>query len=138
MGYRSVVTIAIYGPEEEMAPLLAAQRMLSDSPLAADRDYVKSYGFGMTLNKGPEIVRCHMILAQFESVKWYEGYPEVAAWEELISEASDNEALCTEFVRIGEETDDIQVRYTGDDCGYFVDVDRRIKVAVPYEVSDGG
>jgi hypothetical protein len=131
MGYRSDVTIAIYGPVEEMAPLLAAQRMLEASPLTTDKDYVKSYGFGMTVFGNPEIVKHHMILAEFEHVKWYHGYEDVQRWEKLISEASENPALCTEFVRVGEQSDDVEARYTGENCGYFIDVSRQINNNAP-------
>jgi len=122
MGYRSDVTIAIYGSEHVIAPLLAAQRMLSDSAIVADKDYVKSYGFSAPLGYGSEFVKQHMILAEFENVKWYESYPDVHRWENLVSEASQNPEICTEFVRIGEESGDIETRYSGDDCAHYIEV----------------
>lgn len=133
MGYRSDVSIAIYGPEEAMAPFIAAQRMLPDSIIVTDKDYIKSYGFGTTVPGDPEIVPHHIILAEFQQVKWYESYPDVQRWETLIAEASANPALCTEFVRLGEEGDDVETRYTGDHCGYFINVYCRIECDVPEE-----
>jgi hypothetical protein len=133
MGYRSDVSIAIYGPEDEMAPFIAAQRMMGSSPLVTEREHVQCFGFGMQIGSDPEIVRHHIIKTTMEHVKWYESYPDVQAWERLMDEASENPALSVEFIRIGEETDDSEVRYHGDNCQYFLSVYRAINNSTPTE-----
>ena len=41
-------------------------------------------------------------------VKWYDGYPEVGAHDQLMRNARDLFDAATRFIRIGEETDDIE------------------------------
>ena len=41
-------------------------------------------------------------------VKWYDGYPEVGAHDQLMRNARDLFDAATRFIRIGEETDDVE------------------------------
>ena len=41
-------------------------------------------------------------------VKWYDGYPEVGAHDQLMRNARDLFDAATRFIRIGEETDDME------------------------------
>lgn len=131
MGYRSDVAIAIYGPEDAMVPFLAVQRMTTTSPLVTEHERVDTYGFGMMVN-GENVRHC-MVKTQMESVKWYESYPDVQAWENLMAEAGENPALAVEFIRIGEDTEDTESRYYGDNCQYFLSVYRAINNSTPNE-----
>lgn len=62
-----------------------------------------------------------------EDVKWYPDYPDVQMFENmLIAFDGEIEGYCTEFVRIGEESDDVEDRYTGDNRQYYLHVRREI------------
>ena len=56
--------------------------------------------------------------------KWYDDYEDVQYWHKLLEEA-EQLGLNYEFVRIGEERDDVVVEHGGD-CEYFLDVSRSI------------
>ena len=61
------------------------------------------------------------------SVKWYESFPEVATFVKFLEDVRDLEYEY-EFIRIGEDTDDIEDDSTGDAQG-FLYVSRSIEVA---------
>ena len=69
-----------------------------------------------------------------EDVKWYPSYPDVQMFEAMLREfdvlddGSDAgiPGYCTEFIRIGEETDDVEERHTGDNNQYYLNVRREI------------
>ena len=50
----------------------------------------------------------------FESVKWYKDYEEVIAWTELMKQADIVPGMVCEFLRIGEEEDDIERKSYGE------------------------
>jgi hypothetical protein len=129
MGYRSDVSIAIYGPEHAMVPFVAAQRMAATSPLVTEHEHVDIYGFGMVI--GGENLRHTIIKTTMENVKWYDSYPDVQAWENLMKDAEANPDLSVEFIRIGEDTEDTESRYYGDNCQYFLSVYRAINNSTP-------
>lgn len=57
-------------------------------------------------------------------VKWYPSYKDVQMFEAMLSAFTDEEIVgyCTEFVRTGEESDDIEERSSGDNRQYFLSV----------------
>ena len=61
------------------------------------------------------------------SIKWYDSYPEVATFVKFLEDVRDLEYEY-EFIRIGEDTDDIEDDSTGDAQG-FLYVSRSIEVA---------
>lgn len=73
MGYRSNGGIVIYGPEDVMAAFLVQERLRSDNTVAHNDDSVKIY------KRGDDLV-WHL---EYEYWKWYEDYPDVAAFERV-------------------------------------------------------
>ena len=130
MGYRSDVAIAIYGPEEVMVPFIAAERLKPGSVLSTCAEFIKHFKHTQTY---PFSVRapCIGITAQFEDVKWYDSYPDVQAWQMLLSEASEVGDICTEFVRVGEEPTDVDTDYHGDGCRYLLTTNTQIQSDIP-------
>lgn len=110
-----------------MVPMIAAQRMLKNSPLVVDKDYIERRSY--TQNGKPWL----MLYASYDWVKWYESYPEVQAWNILLADISDNcedTGLAYEFVRVGEETDDIETQFGGD-VEFYLGVSRAIYSEIP-------
>jgi hypothetical protein len=59
--------------------------------------------------------------------KWYPTYSDVQMFESMLREfGGDIAGYCTEFVRVGENYEDIEVRSSGDNCHYYLGVDRTI------------
>ena len=61
------------------------------------------------------------------SVKWYESYPEVAKFMKFLQEVHELEYEY-EFIRLGEEDDDVEADSSGDSEGYLY-VSRSIEVS---------
>jgi hypothetical protein len=64
-------------------------------------------------------------------VKWYPSFPDVQAFETMLeafdpNSSDDIPGYCTEFVRLGEESDDTEQRQTGDNNEYYLQVRRSI------------
>ena len=119
MGYRSQVTVVIYGDTAEVTAFVATERLKGKPKgtkyhplfeptgnwMDGGRD-VYTYGKGQTMMKW-----------SWQEIKWYDSYPEIAYWENLASvweDAFSNTSLCMEIARVGEETGDVEVNYYGD------------------------
>jgi len=61
-----------------------------------------------------------------DSIKWYDGYPDVARFTRFLSEVQELEYEY-EFIRLGEDMDDVEEDSTGDSEGYLY-VSRSIEV----------
>ena len=61
------------------------------------------------------------------SVKWYESYPEVAKFTQFLQQVHELEYEF-EFIRLGEEDDDVEADSSGDSEGYLY-VSRSIEVS---------
>jgi hypothetical protein len=53
-----------------------------------------------------------------EDVKWYESYPDVAVFTQMLPLIEELE-YCYEFVRVGEESDDIEHESSADNYGHL-------------------
>lgn len=120
MGYRSDVAICIYGPKDKMTALVAAARIGGVMP---DNDFGGLYMFDYDDSK-------HMIHAYYEEVKWYDGYDDVDIWTEFLAKAAEFDDLSTEFVRIGENADDIEMERQGD-CQWYLSTNRSVHIDLP-------
>jgi len=61
-----------------------------------------------------------------DSIKWYDGYPDVARFTRFLNEVQELEYEY-EFIRLGEDMDDVEDDSTGDSEGYLY-VSRSIEV----------
>lgn len=70
----------------------------------------------------------HALMFSLEDVKWYPSYREVQMFEAMLRafQSEEIEGYCTESVRIGEETDDVEERHTGGNNQYYLSVGRSI------------
>ena len=122
MGYRSDVKAVFYTSDKEQWPAL---RLFVDENfpegLKGDLEVI-----GSTVYSG-YVFSCN-------SVKWYDSYPDVQAYNkfveqymDLIENAEEGHELpwMYEFIRIGEDTDDIETENAGN-CDYVLQVRREI------------
>ena len=109
MGYRSDVKYVIdFTSKEAKIGFLAQVRMIGgDLQTALDET-----------NYDNDTAR---IFFAEDNVKWYDSYPEVQAHDKLLSMAEEQSPeMCNgyHFVRLGEEFDDIETRYAGENPPY--------------------
>jgi hypothetical protein len=82
----------------------------------------EAFGSCMTWHDDKQVLKFDI-----QDVKWYSGYGDVQAFETMLEEFGDEiPGYCTEFVRIGDESDDIEMRPTGDNNEYYLQVRREI------------
>lgn len=132
MGYRSQVHSIIYGPTPEVMKLIVLEKLKSFSVFEAFKEHI-------TVNKldAREYDKT-IITLDGEDWKWYESFDDIIAWNNFMADAEENPKLCVEFCRVGEEPDDIEIKYRGDACEYYINVYSHINSDVPYheEVDD--
>jgi len=122
MGYRSEVAISIYGDVENMVNFEAAYNAAYEE---LDSEAKASIDDFMTYDDNGFNANCTAFKFHLDSVKWYELYNDVAFLVGLLSIAEDCE-VNSEFVRIGEDYDDIETEYSGENVAFNLGVARSI------------
>lgn len=125
MGYRSDVMAAFYVANKEHFPALKLW-LDENFPMETFKDSIQWFDRGMIFEE--------------QSVKWYDDYEEVKAFDTAVrrylrlmqnTDAGDGApSFCYEFVRVGEDYDDIHVEHEGVDCGWLLGVHREITCEV--------
>jgi len=126
MGYRSQVRCLIYGTKEALEAYMTEQALVFNSGVFAHfRDSLTRYTSKIklrilddNLNIKESHTEIHVLDLYGDSWKWYETYPGVQAWENFMTN-SEEAGLAWEFIRIGEESDDIESR-SGGDAQYLI------------------
>jgi len=126
MGYRSDVTALIYpsGGEHNLLEYDKLKLLLNTT----FKDVWDEWGGEREFEDGWEWDDKHRVL-QFTatSVKWYESYDEIKRFTEFLAKIQELEYEY-EFIRLGEEDNDIEYDSTGDAQGYL-SVRREIEVS---------
>ena len=127
MGYESDVTIVMYPKRKEEFALLK---------LYADETFPDQFEVHEDNNR---IEGFRYLMLEFDSIKWYEGYESVdvytrafSEWDTMFrdeAEPDDEPLFHYEFVRIGEDYDDI-VKDCSNLCDHILGVDRNAYVNV--------
>ncbi len=124
MGYRSDVTAVFYVSKAEHLPVL--KLWLSENfPMDTFHEYIRWFGRGMIVEE--------------QGTKWYSDYDEVKAFDSAVEkycglidmgaeDGDDPPEFSYEFVRVGENYDDIETDYRGDHCEYLLGVDRSVTI----------
>lgn len=121
MGYRSNVTAVFYTSKDKWPTL----------KLYVDENFPEE------LKGCLSIVGERGYLFQDDQVKWYDSFPEVQAFQRFVSnfleladgEDSENLDWAYEFVRIGEDSDDLEETYS-DGAVYVLNVVRDVEVCI--------
>jgi hypothetical protein len=77
------------------------------------KDIVDDFSEDMTLDP-----HHHVVDFVIDGVKWYPSYPDVAAFEKMLDEVAEL-GFCYEFVRVGEDHNDIEMRGSAHNNGYL-------------------
>jgi hypothetical protein len=122
MGYRSDVMAIIYPEAQVECGEEAAYeqlKVLMATTFKDVSDEFESYATWMDNE--------HVLKFDLPNVKWYPSYKDVQMFEAMLSAFGDDiPGYCTEFVRVGEESDDAEERRTGEDVQYYLNVRRSI------------
>lgn len=127
MGYRSDVMALIYpdveSPEADAARYEQLKVLMSTTFKSLVED---DFGSCMTWIDDARVLKF-----EIEDVKWYPDYPDVQMFMRMLSMFngdSENEipGYCTEYIRIGEESDDAEEFHTGENNQYYTAIRRTI------------
>lgn len=132
MGYRSDVVALIYPePQPDSAKEQELYAQLKVLMATQFKDVADNYFCqDMTWNDTDRVLKFEM-----SSVKWYDSYADVKEFNEMLQQFNswDGEGIagyCTEFVRGGEDYNDVEINRTGENCHYYLGVSREITCAV--------
>ena len=131
MGYFSDVAIAIYGDEDQMTAFIAATRLKDNVSKVFSECEI--YPYQQCFNRGKSTKPYIMLFAQFDDVKWYDGNEDVDRWMKFVGLAQQDwiEFINTEFVRVGEDNDDVERQQTGNDLAGHLSVRREVYTDLP-------
>lgn len=126
MGYRSDVTAVFYVKEAKHFPVLKLW-LDENFPMDTFHEYVRWFDRGMIFEEG--------------NTKWYGDYEEVKAFNVAVEnylglmnmgaeDGDDPPKFSYEFVRIGENYDDIEAECYGDHCEYMLGVSRSVTMDI--------
>ncbi len=137
MGYRSDVTIIIYGGTEEVTAFVAGEKLAGKPkgcefhPLDEPADVHYHERNVYTYGKDDEST---MMEFNWWDVKWYDSYPEVEWWDKLANdfdETSEGTSLSMEVAIVGESVDDNRTDYYGNNPEYRLNISRAIEKNLP-------
>lgn len=124
MGYRSSVESIIYGDPERIDLFVVKHKILGldDSAFEHFKDNISVQDYEENVwGENHEVAgkrKMKVIHLCGDGWKWYEDYADVKAWEDLLLDAEEF-GLEYELVRVGEESDDVVRRSSGDDSGHL-------------------
>lgn len=122
MGYRSEVAIKVYGKEENMVGFKKAY----DEALAQLPEVEQGYIDDLMRDNERNGFDDNVFTFHADYIKWYVGYDYVGVNFFMgLLELVDDLGVNSEFVRIGEDYEDIETDYRGD-CEYMLGVTRMI------------
>lgn len=121
MGYRSNVMALIYPePGDDKSEKFEQLKVLMATTFKAVSDE-----FGDPYMEWLEADR--VLKFNIPDVKWYPSFPDVQMFEKMLEEFGDYiPGYCTEFVRLGDESVDMEQRQTGESNEYYLQVRREI------------
>ena len=119
MGYRSQVVVAIYGADRDADQYRALKTLMNTT---FKETYTEFEGCAKWHDKK------HVLMFKMEDVKWYDGYNDVTLFTTMLTEIEGLEGYNYEFIRIGEDDEDIERRNGGEHCMYLLNVTREIQV----------
>jgi hypothetical protein len=129
MGYRSNLMVLIYPDVEKLEDYQPRYDQLKMLMATTFKHVSEEFG-------DPYMTWCdkdHVLKFDIPDVKWYPSYSDVQMFEAMLAafkgscdDDEDIKGYCTEYVRIGEESDDTEESHTGNNNQYYLQVRRSI------------
>jgi hypothetical protein len=116
MGYRSNIRCLLYPldtPTGDAPSLSDNYHALVTLMNTTFKNVVDDFSSDMTLDPHHRVVDFVI-----DDVKWYPSYPDVQAFEKMLDEVAEL-GYCYEFVRVGEDQNDIEMRESDHSNGYL-------------------
>ena len=139
MGYRSEVALLIYGDAEPMVAYIAGEKLKGLPPHHDKHPFdgeTTDHWFESSRREyqnGKQII----LRLEWSNIKWYNTYSDIEWWENLIQtfkeRYNDNTEvdMNLEFIRIGEDDDDVDTVYYGLNNDFHLRVHKEILDEAP-------
>jgi hypothetical protein len=125
MGYRSDVAIKVYGDKEGMLKFKKAYDEAYAELPEVEQGYIDDLMREEDVNGFIDDGFTDSFTFYTQHIKWYDEYPNVKFFMDLLDRVEDF-GINAEFVKIGEEDDDIETTHYGENVEYFLFVNRSI------------
>ena len=126
MGYRSNLMALIYPDTETKAEDKEPYEALKTLMNTAFKEVADTFHDDMEWHNDTSCLKF-----KIDDAKWYESYPEVQAFTRMMEFFRDeSHGYCTEFIRIGEEWDDVEKSESGHYVVGFMHIRREIECDV--------
>jgi hypothetical protein len=119
MGYRSQVAVVIYGDSRDPEKYALLKTLINTTFKEA---YTEFDGCAEWHDDK------HVLEFKMEDVKWYDNHPEVRLFMDMLDDIGEIEGLNYEFVRIGEDANDVEDQNGGECVECILSVTRDIQV----------
>jgi hypothetical protein len=128
MGYRSDVMAVIYPDatsDEDSALKYEQLKVLMQTTFKELME--DGFGADMEWVDGKQVLKFNIT-----NVKWYDSYPDVQRFTAMLDSFGSGcdedgiEGYCTEFMRVGEDYDDVEQSSSGHNLCYYLSVNREI------------
>ena len=119
MGYRSQVAVVIYGDSRDAEKYALLKTLMNTTFKEA---YTEFDGCAEWHDNK------HVLEFAMEDVKWYDGYGDVKLFMGMLDGIGDIEGFNYEFIRIGEDANDVDDQNSGVCVEYILSVSRAIEV----------
>lgn len=114
MGYRSDVTIRVHGERDVLEAFIVQMKLQWNKEDPFEESAIRW--------------DAQSFIAEFDDYKWYEDFPFVISWTKALSSLVLRDDICAEFVRIGEDDDDIEYNHFGAEAERTLWVERSILI----------
>jgi hypothetical protein len=122
MGYRSDVMVLIYPDTDNKTDQQALYGQLKVLMATTFAEVAQHFSAEMYWLDEDRILKFDI-----ENTKWYPHYSDVQMFESMMNQFVNGiEGYCTEFARVGEDYKDIEVIGNGNNCQYYLGVNREI------------
>lgn len=119
MGYRSDVAVVIYGDSRDAEKYALIKTLMNTT----FKDVFTEFESNAEWHDNAYVLEFKM-----EDVKWYDNHPEVQRFMHMLDEIGDIEGFNYEFIRVGEDANDIVAQEGGACVEYILTVTRSIEV----------
>jgi hypothetical protein len=121
MGYRSEVAIKVYGDDESMSRFQTAYDTAYNACDQATMDEIDTWMRDGAKNGFAD----NVFTFHATQIKWYDDFLAVKFFDALM-EMGEDAGASVEFIRIGDDYDDIESKYYGENCEWCLGVERFI------------
>jgi hypothetical protein len=126
MGYRSNIVTLIYPDNNSNKDAVESYEALKTFMNTAFKEVAYTFHRDMEWHDNMNCLKF-----KIDDAKWYDSYPDVQAFNSMMEFFRDEEhGYCTEFIRIGEDYDDVETEQTGGMPLHLLSVNRSIESIV--------